>query len=212
MAVSKVDAAVFDLGGVLIDWDPRYLYRKIFHSEAEMEHFLTCVCTKEWNAELDRGRSFEEMVSLLSLEHPEYTSEIEAYHRRWGEMLGGSFECPVEILEGLHAAGHPLYALTNWSAETFHLARALYGFLSLFEDILVSGEAGLIKPDPRIYELLVERTGIDPYRTVFVDDREENVRAAKRLGFKGITYSDDAELHSGLTSLGVPDRTSDKPP
>ncbi len=198
---SPVEAAVFDLGGVLVDWDPRYLYRKIFRSEQEMEHFLAHVCTKEWNAELDRGRPFEEMVGLLSLAHPEYTEEIEAYQRRWGEMLGGSFKGSVEALEALHAAGYPLYALTNWSAETFHLARARYGFLSLFEEIIVSGEVGLIKPDPRIYTLLIEKTGIAPSHTVFVDDREENVRAAKKFGFKGIIYRDGPELRSELTGL-----------
>lgn len=111
-----------------------------------MEHFLTHVCTKEWNEELDRGRPFAEMVTLLSLEHPEYKKEIEAYHQRWGEMLGDRFEGPVRILEVLHTARYPLYALTNWSAETFHLARARYGFLSLFEEIIVSGEVGLIAP------------------------------------------------------------------
>ena len=203
MSRSTVEAAVFDLGGVLIDWDPRYLYRKIFRSEQEMEHFLANVCTKEWNAELDRGRPFEEMIPLLSLEHPEYAKEIGAYQRRWGEMLGGSFTGSVEVLQALHAVGYPLYALTNWSAETFHLARARYGFLSLFEETVVSGEVGLIKPDPRIYALLIKQTGIEPTRTVFVDDREENVREAKKFGFKGIIYRDGSELRSELTGLGL---------
>lgn len=203
MTDSNVEAAVFDLGGVLIDWNPRYLYRKIFRSEQEMEHFLAHVCTKEWNAELDRGRPFEEMVGLLSQEHPEYTKEIEAYHRRWSEMLGDKFEGPVKVLEGLYAVGYPLHALTNWSAETFHLARARYGFLSLFDKIIVSGEVGLIKPDPRIYALLIERTSINPSHTLFVDDRQENVRAAKSFGFKGIVYRDDSELHSELSAVGL---------
>ncbi len=203
MTDGSVQAVVFDLGGVLIDWNPRYLYRRVFDSEGEMEGFLTTVCTPEWNAELDRGRSFEEMVALLCSEHPERREEIEAYHLRWDEMLGESFEGSVRILEELHSAGYPLYALTNWSAETFHIARKRYGFLSLFREIIVSGEAGLVKPDPKIYELLVERTGIDPSRAVFVDDREENVRAAEKQGFTGVLFQEPRQLRWDLTGLGL---------
>jgi 2-haloacid dehalogenase len=201
MTDGSVQAVVFDLGGVLIDWDPRYLYRRILDHEEEIEVFLSTVCTPEWNAELDRGRSFEEMVELLCSKHPERRDEIVAYHLRWDEMLGESFEGSVRILEELHSAGYPLYALTNWSAETFHIARERYGFLSLFEEIIVSGEAGLIKPDPRIYELLVERTGLDPYRAVFVDDREENVRAAKKRGFTGVLFQGPRRLRRDLSRL-----------
>jgi 2-haloacid dehalogenase len=203
MADSSVQAVVFDLGGVLIDWDPRYLYRRIFDSEEEIEAFLSTVCTQEWNAELDRGRSFEEMVELLCSEHPERRDQIEAYHLRWDEMLGESFEGSVRILRELHSAGYPLYALTNWSAETFHIARERYAFLSLFEEIIVSGEAGLAKPDPRIYDLLVERTGSDPCFTVFVDDWEENIRAAKKRGFAGVLFQQTGQLRRDLTGLGL---------
>ena len=200
---SNVEAEVFDLGGVLIDWDPRYLYRRIFDSEEETERFLATVCTPEWNAELDRGRSFEEMVALLCSKHPKKRGEIEAYRLRWGEMLGESFEDSVKILEELHSAGYPLYALTNWSAETFDIARERYGFLSLFREIIVSGVVGLIKPEPAIYELLVERTGIDPSRAVFIDDREENARAAEKIGFLGVTYEGPSQLRQRLTELGL---------
>jgi 2-haloacid dehalogenase len=200
---SSVQAVVFDLGGVLIDWDPRHLYRRIFGSEEEMEAFLSTVCTPEWNAELDRGRSFEEMVDLLRSEHPQRRVQIEAYHLRWDEMLGESFEGSVKILRELHSAGYPLYALTNWSAQTFHIARERYDFLSLFEEIVVSGEVGVVKPDPRIYALLVERTGLDPCRTVFVDDRGENVRAAKKHGFIGVLFQEPGQLRRDLTGLGL---------
>ena len=212
MSDSSVQAVVFDLGGVLIDWDPRHLYRRIFDSEEEMEAFLSTVCTPEWNAELDRGRSFEEMVELLRSEHPERGDQIEAYHLRWDEMLGESFEGSVRILRELHSAGYPLYALTNWSAETFHIARERYGFLSLFEEIVVSGEVGVVKPDPRIYELLVERTGLDPRRTVFVDDRPENVRAAKKHGFIGVLFQEPGQLRRDLTGLGLLAGPSAGPP
>jgi 2-haloacid dehalogenase len=200
---SNVEAVVFDLGGVLIDWDPRYLYRRLFDSEKETERFLVTVCTSEWNAELDRGRSFEEMVALLCSKHPEKRGEIEAYWLRWGEMLGESFEGSVKILEELHSAGYLLYALTNWSAETFHIARERYGFLSLFREIIVSGEVGLIKPEPAIYELLIERTGIEPSRTVFIDDREENAHEADLLGFVSVTYQGPSHLRQRLTELGL---------
>jgi 2-haloacid dehalogenase len=200
---SNVEAVVFDLGGVLIDWDPRYLYRRLFDSEKETERFLVTVCTSEWNAELDRGRSFEEMVALLCSKHPEKRGEIEAYWLRWGEMLGESFEGSVKILEELHSAGYLLYALTNWSAETFHIARERYGFLSLFREIIVSGEVGLIKPEPAIYELLIERTGIEPSRTVFIDDREENAHEAEKIGFVSVTYQGPSHLRQRLTELGL---------
>jgi 2-haloacid dehalogenase len=203
MIDSSVQAVVFDLGGVLIDWDPRHLYRSIFDGEEEMEAFLSTVCTPEWNAELDRGRSFEEMVELLRSEHPERRDQIEAYHLRWDEMLGESFEGSVRILRELHSAGYPLYALTNWSAETFHIAPERYGFLSLFEEIVVSGEVGVVKPDPRIYELLVERTGLEPCRTVFVDDLGENVRVAKEHGFIGVLFQEPGQLRRDLTDLGL---------
>jgi 2-haloacid dehalogenase len=200
---SSVQAVVFDLGGVLIDWDPRHLYRRIFDSEEEMEAFLSTVCTPEWNAELDRGRSFEEMVELLCSEHPERRDHIEAYHRRWDEMLGESIEGSVRILRELHSAGYPLYVLTNWSAETFHMAHERYGFLSLFREIIVSGEVGLIKPEPAIYELLVERTSIEPSRAVFIDDREVNARAAEKIGFVSVTYQGPSLLRQRLTELGL---------
>lgn len=194
---------VFDLGGVLIDWDPRYLYRRIFDSEEEMEHFLGEICTPKWNRELDRGRTFRDSVALLCSENPGWEREISAYHERWDEMLGEPFRDTVGILERLHAAGIPLYALTNWSAETFHFARERYEFLGLFDDIIVSGEEGVIKPDPAIYRLLLERAGIAPERSVFVDDREENVRAAEELGFDGAVFRDAARLRNRLAGLGL---------
>lgn len=198
-----LETVVFDIGGVLHDWDPRHLYRKIFACEAEMEEFLTTVCTPEWNRELDRGRSFEEMTALLCSAHPEWKEEIEAYHVRWAEMLGESFGESVRTLEDLQSAGYALYALTNVSAEIFHLVRERYRFLSLFQEIVVSGNEGLIKPDERIYELLIDRTGIAPSHSVFIDDRAENVRAAERAGFTGITFRESSQLRDRLTALGL---------
>ena len=157
-----VKAAVFDLGGVLIDWDPRYLYRKLLADEAAVEEFLATVCTPEWNAEQDRGRPFAEGVAELVERHPAHAAAIAAYHERWPEMLGGDIPGAVELLAELRATGVPLYALTNWSAETFVLARERFEFLDWFDGLLVSGEERMIKPDPAIFELLLDRFGLDP--------------------------------------------------
>ncbi len=198
----KLDTVVFDIGNVLIDWNPRYLYRKIFSSEEEVEEFLSTVATPEWHLEQDRGRAIREATALLKSRHPRYEREIEAYYGRWSEMFGGSIDGSVSVLRDLRERGHTLYALTNWSAETFPHARRNYHFLEWFEDIVVSGEEGMIKPDREIYERLIERTGLDPAASAFVDDREENVRTAEELGFAGVVFREPAELEKELSRLG----------
>lgn len=198
-----MEAVVFDLGGVLIDWSPRYLYRKMFDSEDEVAWFLETVCTPEWNHELDSGRTFGEEIPRLVSRHPEWKREIEAYYTRWEEMLGGRFDGSVRLLKTLREQEVPLYALTNWSAETFGIARRRFRFLEWFEDIVVSGEEGIAKPDRRIYETLVGRTGIEPRASAYVDDSEDNVRAADELGFAGIVFRDAGDLGKQLASLGL---------
>ena len=193
-------AVVFDLGGVLIDWDPRYLYRKLLHDEAAVEEFLATVCTPEWNAELDRGRPFAEGVAELVERHPEHAAAIAAYHERWPEMVAGDIPGTVEVLAELRAAGVPLYALTNWSAETFAITRGRFEFLEWFDGLLVSGEERVTKPDPAIFQLLLDRFGLDPTATVFVDDSEANVAAARRLGFDAIRFTGHEELRRELVA------------
>lgn len=200
---SNIEAVVFDLGGVLIDWDPRHLYRKVFASEEEMDEFLATVATPEWHAEQDRGRELEEATALLRDQHPHYTAEIEAFYGRWEEMFGGAMEDSVGVLRDLRARKLPLYALTNWSAEAFPLARERWEFLGWFDDIVVSGEERLVKPDREIYDVLVRRTGLEPHKTVFIDDRESNVRAAGALGFVALPFRDAAGLRRDLERLGV---------
>lgn len=199
---TKPTAVVFDLGGVLIDWNPRYLFRTVFpDDEAAMERFLGEVATTEWNTEQDRGRSWADGLALLVDRHPEYRAAIEAYGTRWLETLGGPIESTVEVLADLRRAGRVrLLALTNWSAETFALARPTFAFLDWFEGIVVSGEEGLIKPDPAIFRILVERHGLDPTTTVYVDDLAANVRAAAGLGFDALAFSDAATLRRELAS------------
>jgi 2-haloacid dehalogenase len=195
-----VKAAVFDLGGVLIDWDPRHLYRKLLADEAAVEEFLATVCTPEWNLEQDRGRPFAEGVAELVERYPAHAAAITAYSERWPEMLGGDIPGSVEVLAELRAAGVPLYALTNWSAETFGFARERFQFLAWFDGVLVSGEERLIKPDPRFFQLLADRFGLDPATTFFVDDAEANVAAARRLGFDAVLFTDPRQLRQDLAA------------
>ena len=193
-------AVVFDLGGVLIDWDPRHLYRKLLADEAAVEEFLATVCTPKWNAELDRGRPFAEGVAELVERHPEHAANIAAYHERWPEMVAGDIPGTVEVLAELRAAGVPLYALTNWSGETFAITRGRFEFLEWFDGLLVSGEERVTKPDPAIFRLLLDRFGLDPAATVFVDDAEANVAAARRLGIDAIRFSGPDDLRRELVA------------
>jgi 2-haloacid dehalogenase len=196
--------AVFDLGGVLIDWNPRYLYRKLFAGDdAAMEHFLANICTPGWNSQQDGGRSFAEACAALKLEHPSYAELIDAWPDRHGEMLAGAIPGAVELLAELRDRGVPLYALSNWSAETFPTAQGRFEFLQWFRGILLSGKVRLNKPDPRIFRILFERFGIDPNQAVYIDDLASNVEAAKVLGMHGILFTDAAAVRDELLTVGL---------
>jgi 2-haloacid dehalogenase len=194
---------VFDLGGVLIDWNPRHLYRKLIEQEAAMERFLDEVCHQAWNEEQDRGRTFAEAIEEAALRHPDQRALIEAYHLRWDEMLAGPIEDSVLILEELARAGCELHALTNWSAETFPIARARYPFLARFGTILVSGEERLIKPDARIFQLLLERIAHPAQACIYIDDSPRNVAAAQALGFDAIHFTAPSALGAALAERGL---------
>jgi 2-haloacid dehalogenase len=196
-------AVVFDLGGVLIDWDPRHLYRGLIPDEAELERFIRDVVSPEWNLEHDRGRSFDEGVALLTAAHPEHAELIAAFRDRWPEMLGGPIEGTVRVLDELRGAGVRLLALTNWSAETYPIGAARFPFLAWFEEVIVSGEERLVKPDPAIFRILSERHGLDPAGTVFIDDLDRNVAAATALGFRAIRFTGAAALRDELVRLGL---------
>ena len=200
---ARITAVIFDLGGVLIDWDPRYLYRTLFAEEAAMERFLADVATPEWNAAQDAGRPWADAVEVLAARFPGERPLIEAYHLRWSEMLGGPIDGTVAVLADLRKRDVRLLALSNWSAETFPIARARYPFLDWFEGIVVSGEIGVAKPDARIFETLIRRYHIEPSETVFIDDSVPNVRAAGELGFIGLRFHDPDRLRSDLERLGV---------
>ena len=205
-STTAFDAVVFDLGGVLIDWNPRYLYRSLFDGdEAAMERFLAEVTTPEWNLQQDAGRTWRRAVQELAAIHPDRRELIAAYDDRWEETLGGPIEATVEILADLRRAGVRLGALTNWSAEKFPIALARYDFLGWFETIVVSGEVGMIKPDRRIFDHLFERTGLQPSRTIFIDDSKANVVAAMDVGMLSIEFTDSAALRRRLEALGLLD-------
>lgn len=195
----NIKTIVFDLGGVLIDWNPRYLFSKVFDSSEKMEFFLNEVCNQDWNEQQDAGRSFAEGTSLLKEKFPEYSAEIEVYDSRWHEMLGGAIESTVEILESFHKTrNYRLLALTNWSSEKFPIARERYDFLNYFEGILVSGDDKLKKPDPAIYNLLCNRYDLLPEEALFIDDSLKNIKAAKELGFLTHHFQNPAALHNFL--------------
>jgi 2-haloacid dehalogenase len=197
---AAIDLVLFDLGGVLIEWDPRRLYRKMFEDEALMERFLAEICTPAWNLELDRGVSFTAAVTELVARHPEQRAWIEAYQGRWIEMIGGPIDHTVRLLEGLKAQGTPLRALTNWSAETFPLVRddPAYAFLGHFETIYVSGSLRMIKPNDDIFLHVLADLGLAPGQILFIDDSAKNIATAGRLGFATHHFSDPAALEADL--------------
>jgi 2-haloacid dehalogenase len=195
---------VFDVGAVLIDWNPRHLYRRLFDDEAAMERFLAEVCTPEWNSRLDAGRPFAEAVEELAERHPDQADLVRAYRERWVEMLGGEIEGTVSIVRELRAAGVPVYALSNWSAETYPVTRPLFPFLDELDGIFISGEAGVGKPDPAIFRLFLERFGLEPGQIVFIDDSPANVAAAQRLGIEAIRFEDAGQTRRDLVRLGFP--------
>lgn len=200
----KIQTIIFDFGGVLIDWNPRYMYRTLFEEEEQMEYFLSQVCSPYWNEEQDGGRSLEEGTKQLLTKYPEWETEIRAFYGRWEEMLGGAIDGSVQILRKLHTdSKYRLIGLTNWSAETFPIAQERFDFLQLFEGILVSGEEKLKKPDPKIYELLLHRYKIDPTTALFIDDNLRNVKAARASGIPSIHFGTVAQLEADLKKIGV---------
>lgn len=181
---------VFDFGGVLMDWDPRNLFKDMFNGdEAEMEYFLQVVCSQEWNRNQDAGYPFAKAIAERIERYPAYKPYIQAYHDRWIEMISGPIHGTVEILIKLRDAGHHLCALSNWSADTFPLVHERFEFLSWFDEVVISGSEKMIKPDPGIYKRLLSRINQEAQDCLFIDDVEDNILAAKRLGFQTIHFT-----------------------
>ena len=201
---SPRSVAIFDLGGVLLRWDPRFLYRKLFDGDdAAMEHFLANVCTTEWNERQDAGRSFAEATQELLPHHADKIELIEAFGKRFDEMVPGAIDGAVEVLAELKSRGVPLYAITNWSAETFPSLRKRFEFLSWFHAIVVSGNERVMKPDPRIFQVLFERHAVTPASAVFIDDVADNAAAAEALGVRGIHFRSPHQLRLELVAVGM---------
>ena len=194
---------VFDIGNVLLHWDPRVLYRKIFATEAEVEWFLGNVCNSSWNLEQDRGRSFEDAIAEATARHPDHADAIAAYHLRWTETLTHVIDGSVAVLEDLKAQGAPLYAITNWNQDKFRETKARYDFLGHFRDIVVSGDERLIKPDPAIYLLLLERNGLQASDCLFIDDSLKNVAGAEAVGMRAHHFISPETLRAHLVESGI---------
>ena len=201
---TTIGAVLLDLGGVLVDWDPRHLYRPLFQGdEAAMEHFLTEICPPEWNRQMDAGRPFDEAIAERQRLFPRHAELIALWKTGWEQMLREPIHDAVEVVDALRRRGHRLYALTNWSAETFPVARARFAFLSWFEDIVVSGEVKLAKPDPRIFQLTFQRCGLTPASTLYVDDMRRNVEVARELGLHALHFEHPRKLRADLERLGL---------
>ena len=195
---------IFDFGGVVMDWDPRYFFKDHFKDDEKMEHFLKNIATDEWNAEQDRGRTLAEGTEIQVAKHPEWEKEIRAYYGNWTTMLKSDIPHNVEVLRKLEDSKYELFGLTNWSAETFPYALENYDFFKIFEGkIVVSGTEKLIKPDPTIWEVLLNRYQIKAEESVFIDDNAKNIEVAKSLGFICIHIKEDTDLEKELRDLGI---------
>lgn len=204
LSETKIETIIFDLGAVLIDWNPAYLYRKIFSSEDDIQYFLTEICSPEWNAEQDGGRSWATATELLISRYPDYAKQIRAYWKRWPEMINGPITGSVEILREIHQQQqYRLLALTNWSAETWPYAWEQYQFLQLFEGIVVSGKEQMKKPDSRIYDLLGNRFQVPRESALFIDDSIDNVQSAREFGWQAIRFQSPRQLRTELEHTGV---------
>ncbi len=201
---TAIHAILFDLGGVLIDWNPRYVYRHIFKTETETEWFLQHICSHDWNEQQDAGRPLAEATEELVVKHPQWENEIRAYYTRWPEMLGGPIPETVDIFKRLKDRKlYKFYALTNWSAETFPVALDRYDFLHWFDGILVSGAEGVRKPFPPYYALALQRFGLDPSEAIFIDDNLRNVEGARAAGIKTIHFQSAVQLEKALQTENI---------
>jgi 2-haloacid dehalogenase len=200
----NVNTIIFDLGGVLIDWNPAYVFDRLITDDEKRNHFFANICTPAWNEEQDAGRSLQEATQLLVDQYPEWQEQIEAYYGRWEEMLGGPIHETVDIFRELKESNqYRFYALTNWSAELFPVALRKYDFLHWFDGRLVSGEEKTRKPFPEFYQLLLDRFQINKKEAVFIDDNLRNAEAAETLGIPTIRFENAAQLRAALQEKGI---------
>lgn len=196
-------AIVFDFGGVLIQWNPRKIFQDYFSTPQEVDAFLEETRFAAWNAEQDKGRSFDEGVKIFSAEFPQHANVIRAFHTRWLDSIEGEISGAVEILRALKAQRRPLYGLSNWSMETFPMTRKLFPFFDLFDGVILSGEVKAVKPEPRIFELCLQMTQKPAQECVFIDDSQPNIHAAKKLGFDALLFSTPQALLQDLQARNI---------
>jgi len=201
---NSIDTIIFDLGAVLIDWNPRHLYRKIFKTEEEITWFLDNICTHDWNEKQDAGRTFEEATEELLQKFPEHEAPIRAWYDRWQETISGPIQGTVDILKQIKEQDqHKLYALTNWSAQTFPWALQNFEFLHWFEGIVVSGHEKTRKPFPEFFQILFDRYQVNPKTALFIDDSQRNIDGALAVGLPGIHFKSPEQLKADLHKLEI---------
>jgi len=201
---SQIKAIIFDFGNVLLEWNPRYVYQRYFPNDPEgMERFFKEVNFADWNLQQDKGRPFVEGVAILSEKFPHYAQLIQAYHENWTDSIGAAYSGTIEILKQLKQAGYPLYGLSNWSAETFPYAREKYDFFDLFDDFVISGAVGQVKPDPEIFQIMLEKIGKPAEECLFIDDSLTNINQAQKMGFGTIHFQSPEQLADALHELKI---------
>ena len=201
--MARIDAVVFDLGGVLVDWDPRHLYRQLFDNDEEMERFLGEICTLEWHVAHDLGHDIQASCDALADQHPDHAELIRAWAERSEDMIRGAIDGTVDILRELRNADVRCYALSNMERETFPLRLERFEFMKWFDGYVISGLEGVVKPDPRIFEILIERFALEPSRTLFIDDSHANIRAAQTVGLHAVHFGSPRALRDELVHVGV---------
>lgn len=202
--MQTADTIIFDIGNVLVDYNPRYLYRKIFKTEEEIEWFLANVTTHEWNEKQDAGRSLDEAIKELHDKFPDHTHAINAWPTRWQETISGPIQDTVDILKSIKdSKKYRIYALTNWSAETFPWALETFPFLNWFEGIVISGVEKTRKPFPDFYHILLKRYSVKPEKAIFIDDNLNNIAAAKAIGIDAIPFIGADDLRIQLKKRGI---------
>lgn len=200
--MEEIKYIIFDFGGVLIDWNPRYFYKDVFKDESELNFFLNEVCNHSWNEKQDAGRSFKDGIAELVIQYPQYSKEIEMFCANWIDMTGGEIKENTSLIGELRDE-YLLFGLTNWSAETFPLIYEKYPFFEKFDDIIVSGEEKLIKPDPEIYKRLLQRCAIEAKYSLFIDDNEANIKTAQNMGFHTIHLKQGTNLREEMKKKGI---------
>jgi 2-haloacid dehalogenase len=202
--MTSIKAIIFDYGNVLLEWNPRFVYQRYFPNDPEgMERFFQEVNFADWNMQQDKGRPFTEGVAILSRQFPHYSHLIQAYHEHWIDSVGGPVLGTVNLLKRLKKTGYALYGLSNWSAETFPLMRRKHDFFDLLDDMVISGEVGYVKPDPEIFQILLDKIGRPANDCLFIDDSLANIGQAQRLGFATIHFQSSQQLESSLRELRI---------